>query len=1143
MHGSGFKEIDTRPDKAIVIRSGIYRRTILKNQTRLIGQLVSLIVFLTLSACKVDLSEAEKNTLALKGLDPIYRAGDTLNINLGAEGKFKKLILQYAADGKNYETIKTFRRTPESISWTVPSTSTAQGRVRVLGYGDNKDFKIAVSSSFRIVSKMDLWSGHLNILGTADGTGNDARLMSPEAMVKVGSSVYIADKNAIRKMDVSDPENPSITTVAGNIDVSGSVDGIGLEARFNSIYGLASDGAGLYITDYNNHTIRRMDLSTLEVTTLAGVAGTTGSSDGIGANALFNGPFGITYLGGDFYVAEYLNDKIRKITPTGTVTTYAGSVSGLLNHGSNPLLARFNALTTITNDGNSLYVFDGSRVIRKINVTSGAVTTLSGSQRLGWINGATASEANYFSVRSMIYDGGYLYAADHGSGVIKKVDATTGVATNLAGFGGDSSGDIDGVGSSAFIGGICGIVLVEPDLAYINSKTTRKVKKVVLSTGAVNSVLGPSPTLTAAYNPQDVAVLMLATGIYVDGNDVYFTEDYSHIIRKLNVTSDNVSHVAGVPGESGTSDGTTTTARFNTPSGIVKFGTDWIVSEAAGNCIRRIDNLGNVTTIVGLCGTGGNVPSAGTTVSGATARLRAPRDMWIEGTDLYVADYTNHKIRKVDLSDLNNIQVSTFAGSSQGVLDGTGLSARFNGPWGITGDGTFLYVSDFTGHTLRKVSLSGGVVTTIAGTSATSGETNGAGATALFKNPASLAKDANYLYIADSGNSLIRKMDLVTLNVTTLAGNTGPTTTFEGDLGIYAKFNGARGIAISGTNLYVANTSARTIVRVNTSTGATSTVAGRTSSNGSINGKGQEDIARFRSVTEVDGFLYATDTDNHIIWRIDSSGTKTLFAGGRKNPGTTDGALLSARFHRPIGITSIGKTLYVVDRSSSTIRKIDLQTISVSTIAGSPLQTGATNGIGTAARFNLPEMITTDGSDLYISDKENQLIRKLQVSNNLVTTIAGTAGVSGSTDGTGLAASFSDPLGLTWHENHLYVADFSNNLIRKIDLTNSNAVTTLAGSAGVMGSSDGTGTAALLSNPSAIQTDGKYLYVTDASNGSIRRINPNNGATTTWIGESELRIDKAGDFSAAKLYRPMNISITPSGVYINSEHRALFKVH
>ncbi len=1123
-----------------------YLGPLTKKLTRFCGALgCCLVAFLALSSCKVEvtLPGSEKTSLSLKGIDPIYRAGDTLKIKLGAGGEFKKLVFQYAADGVNYNTIKIYQTAPKHISWTVPSTSTLKGKLRLLGYGEDDVLRVSVSPSFRIVSTMDLWSGNLNILGSADGAGNEARFQSPEPMVKVGSNVFLGDKHGIRKIDVSDPENPSVTTVAGNIDFSGSVDGFGLEARFNTIQGLASDGASLYISDYNNHTIRKLDLATLEVTTLAGVAGTTGLTDGTGTSALFKNPFGITYLGGELYVCDYSNDRIRKVSPSGVVTTYAGSVNGLVNHGSDPLLARFNAPSAITHDGSAFYIYDGNRVIRKIDIASGAVTTLSGSQKIGWINGATAADMNYFSMRSMIYDGGYLYAADNGSGVIKKVDVSTGIATDLAGLGGDYSGDVDGVGSSARIGGISGIVLVEPDLAYINSKTSRKIKKLVLSTGAVSSILGPSEVLTAGYNPQDVATLMPTYGLYVDGNELYFTEDYSHTIRKLNLTSDSVSLVAGVPGRAGTTDGTTATARFNTPGGIAKFGTNWLISDSAGNCIRRIDGSGNVTTIVGLCGTLGNVPSAGTTVSGATARLRAPRDLWVEGSDLFVADYSNHKIRRVDLSDLNNIQVSTFAGSSQGVLDGTGTSARFNGPWGITGDGTYLYVSDYAGHTLRKISVSGGVVTTVAGTSATSGETNGTGSAALFKNPASLAKDANYLYIADSSNSLIRKMNLVTFSVTTLAGNTDTITSFAGDLGTYSRLVTPRGLAISGSNLFVSNTSGRTILKVDTASGSTSIIAGKTSANGSSNGKGQEVTPRFRTMAEVDGVLYATDHDDHIIWKIDSSGSRTVFAGSRKSPGTVDGARLSARFHRPIGITSIGKNLYVVDRSSSTVRKIDLQADTVSTIAGSPLQTGDSDGTGSSARFNLPEMITTDGTDLYISDTENQLIRKLRVADLQVTTIAGTSGVAGSLDGAGTAASFSDPLGLAWLENHLYVADFSNSLIRKIDLTNSNTVTTLAGTAGVRGANDGPGAEVLLSNPSSIQSDGKFLYLSDASNGSIRRMNPNTGTTTTWLGVSESRIDKAGDLSSAKLYRPMYISITPSGIFINSEHRALFKVH
>lgn len=586
-----------------------------------------------------------------------------------------------------------------------------------------------------------------------------------------------------------------------------------------------------------------------------------------------------------------------------------------------------------------------------------------------------------------------------------------------------------------------------------------------------------------------------------------------------------------------------TTARFHGPTAIAKFGTNWLISDGANYCIRRIDSSGNVSTIVGLCGTKGNVPSAGTTVSGSAARLGSPKELVVVGTDLYITDSDYHKIRKVDLSDLNNIQVSTFAGSSAGSIDAVGTAARFNRPWGLASDGTFLYVSDYTGHTIRRVSLSSAEVTTVAGLNVTSGTTDGIGTAARFKSPLNIAVGAGYLYISDYGNSLIRKMDLNNFNVTTLVGGAGSAVTLVGALGPYSQLSAPRGLMVSGEDLYLTDTGTRLISKINTTTGATTVIAGKSGMYGSLDGTAEDETPVFRYTAEVDGVVYATDKDQHLIWKIDASGHRTVFAGRKKLPGTSDGSLLSAQFNTPLGITALGKSLYIADRSSSTIRRIDLLSSTVSTVAGSALQIGSDDGVGTAARFLLPQGITNDGTHLYVSDSGNMLIRRVRLSDLEVTTIAGVAGLSGTQDGPGLEASFAGPLGLVWLAGSVYVADVSSHTIRKIDLLDNNKVTTLVGTAGTAGATDGSGVDALLSGPSDLGTDGKYLYFADSANGVIRRTDPSTGETKTWLGVLGARVDKPSSVSEARLYRPMSLSITPNAIYINSDHRALMKLH
>ena len=148
---------------------------------------------------------------------------------------------------------------------------------------------------------------------------------------------------------------------------------------------------------------------------------------------------------------------------------------------------------------------------------------------------------------------------------------------------------------------------------------------------------------------------------------------------------------------------------------------------------------------------------------------------------------------------------------------------------------------------------------------------------------------------------------------------------------------------------------------------------------------------------------------------------------------------------------------------------------------------GHADGTGSAATFNFPYNITTDGTNLYIADSINSTIRKLVISSGVVTTLAGTALSSGYVDATGAAARFNYPDGLATDGTNLYVGECVNHTVRKVALA-TGAVTTLAGSSVTSGHADGVGTAATFNNPCGITSDGTNLYVTDTDNFTIRKI-------------------------------------------------------
>ncbi len=325
--------------------------------------------------------------------------------------------------------------------------------------------------------------------------------------------------------------------------------------------------------------------------------------------------------------------------------------------------------------------------------------------------------------------------------------------------------------------------------------------------------------------------------------------------------------------------------------------------------------------------------------------------------------------------------------------------------------------------------------------------------------------------------------------VTTFAGTAGATGTTD-DTGVLARFNNPFGVTTDGANLYVSDANNNTIRKIVIATGVVTTLAGTPGVAGSADGTGTAATFSFPYGITTDGpNLYVVDNGNNTIRKIViATGVVTTLAGTPGVTGSADGVGPAASFRVPAGITTDGTNLYVADELNHIIRKIVISTATVTTLAGTAGATGSTDGVGPAASFFNPAGITTDGTNLYVADWNNHIIRKIVISSAAVTTLAGTAGVTGSTDGTGAAALFNHPTGITTDGSNIYLTEQTNRTIRKIVIA-TGVVTTLAGNPAVpAGSADGTGAAALFNNPSAITTDGTSLYVADSGNSTIRMV-------------------------------------------------------
>ena len=661
----------------------------------------------------------------------------------------------------------------------------------------------------------------------------------------------------------------SFNTLAGDAGASSS-DGPGGSARFVNPWGVAVDAGGnLYVADTDNHTIRKIAPGGV-VTTLAGKAGVSGSIDGTGTNALFYQPQGVAVDGStNLYVADTGNYTIRKITPTGVVTTLAGLAGSFGTNNASGSSARFYEPEgiAVNASGSLIYVADTwNHLIRQVT-SAGAVTTLAGSPNNAGTNNGTGTAARFNQPQGIAVDGaGNLYVGDTGNQTIRKITAA-GAVTTLAGSP-TNYGSANGTGGSATF-----------------------------------------------WDTQGVA-LDSATNIYV-------ADSFNNTIRKI-TPGGAVTTLAGTAGTSGSLDGAGGAASFWQPTSVaVDPSGNIFVADSANGTIREIVGT-TVSTFAGAASTGSNDGTGG------GARFSGPSGAAIDSAgDSYIADTGNGTIRMATPAGV----VTTLAGSAGnfGTNDGTGGSARFYGPQGIAANaaGSLVYVADTASHTIRKVT-SGGAVTTLAGAGGTNGISDGSGRNGLFNYPQGVAVDiSGNLYVADTWNHTIRKVSPAGA-VTTLAGFPGSYGDLDsGGLGQgtnIARFYCPSGVAVDTSgNVYVADTRNHS-VRMVTPAGVVTTIAGMSGTWGSADGTNGG--ARFylpESISvDAAGNLYVLDSGNHTLRQITPSGTNwivTTIGGTAGVSGSTDGVGRNARFFYPGGIAvNAGGIFSIADWGNNTIR-------------------------------------------------------------------------------------------------------------------------------------------------------------------------------------------------------------------------------
>ena len=634
---------------------------------------------------------------------------------------------------------------------------------------------------------------------------------------------------------------------------------------------------------------------------------------------------------------------------------------------------------------------------------------------------------------------------------------------------------------------------------------------------------------------------------------------------QVSATAYRFSTLAGATGTVvNSADGKGRAAQFDLPRDVaVDSAGNAYVADTGNNTIRKITPRGVVTTFAGTAGQSGFTGGRG-----AVARFHEPYGLAVGPSgNVYVADLLNHAIRRIAPDGA----VTTFAGGNgKGSTNGTGTAAKFSEPRDVAVDtnGT-IYVADYFNHLIRKIT-SAGVVTTLAGRAGKAGSKDGVGRAARFRAPTGIALDATgTVYVADTGNRAIRKIGangkVTTLTIsgpplaeprglavdatgTIFVGDfrshtvrtitpTGTVSTLTGQIGTPGIADGTGSAALfqypSGVSLDTSGTvyvtdAENDTVRVVAPGGVVTTLAGKAGRTSSVDGVGAD--ARFEdpfaTAVDLSGNVYVADSAAHVIRKISPAAVVTTFAGSPGRFGSADGVGAAARLYSPFGVaTDSAGFVYVADSRNSTVRKISPDG-AVTTLAGTALQSGSADGSGAAARFSQPFGIAVDsGDNVYVSDASLMTIRKITPA-GVVTTLAGSSGNPGSADGTGTAARFRVPYGIGVDSSGaVYVVDHGNHTVRKV--TAAGVVTTLAGTAGRLGKVDATGSAARFKYPGdlAVDSDGD-VFVVDTDNQSVRQITPA-GVVTTVGGGVAGSTDGVG--TAAQFYNPKGIAVGSDG--------------
>ncbi len=641
-----------------------------------------------------------------------------------------------------------------------------------------------------------------------------------------GNLFVFTDQGIIYKVTPGTVAPSTMSIYAGKITAGYSGDGgPATSALLNQPFmGTLDANGNLYFSDQGNCVVREINATTQVITTIAGNGQCNYTGDGGPATkATFQNPQGLAFDGtGNLYVADCVSNVIRKVNPTGTISTYAGT--GVAGYNNNVVAnqATFNCPEGIATDANgNLYIADTlNNVIRYVSATTTNVSTVAGTGQFGYSgDGGPATQATMQSPEGIALDGnGNLYISDTESAVVRKVDANQTITTIV----GSSTFGYSGDGGPATSANFTNVYQVAVDSIgdlwitdywanrirfYNNNPDSAAYQTITTVVGNGSIYDGGAATAASLHFPR-------SPKIDAAGN-LYLTDTQNSVIREVNSSGD-INIVAGttIPCARGTvvcgDGGPATSASFAFPRSIAFDNSgNLIVFDTNDSRVRAVVN-GTINTIAGT----GVYGFSGDGGPATQAQFSYP---WAGGVDakgnLYILDAFNNRVRKVDATTGN---VSTVAGSGAtgcgngGYTGDNGLatSATLNCPIGLDVDAAGdLYISDYYNFVIRRVDGKTNIITTVAGTPGVAGYSGDGGlatsATLSYADRVSV-NGAGNLFISDTGNSVIRRVDAVTGKIETFAGNGNFAFSGDGGPALSASFASPTGVVVTNSgDLYV----------------------------------------------------------------------------------------------------------------------------------------------------------------------------------------------------------------------------------------------------------------------------------------------------------------------------------------------------